>query len=99
MFYLLPIVFFSKATLVNDRLSFQDLNFDVNIDFPPVFGVDSIYNESVCNSGFEKFKEANSTSDIDVLYSKGAHLEKIIFQIIVCDFVLMGSNIFEKLLS
>jgi hypothetical protein len=99
MLYFLPIVLFTDSTFIQYRFSFQYFNFDVDVYLLPFGGVNSTHQESVCDSRFEKLEESYGTSDVYVLYSEGAHLEEILFQIIVCHFVLVGADILEKLLS
>jgi hypothetical protein len=99
MLYFFPIVLFSNSTFIQYGLSFQYLNFNVDVDLLPLRRVGSTHQESVCDSIFEKLEESYGTSDVYVLYSERTHLEEILFQIIVCHFVLVRADILEKLLS
>lgn len=96
---LLPVPFLWQLRLCEDVFCLKDLQLDIDVYFPLLALVLHVDYESVSYSRFQELQEADCTLDIDVLDSEGAHLQEIVFEIIVCDSIFMGFYILEQLLS
>ena len=92
------MVFLRQTAFIKDWLSFQNINFNINIHLSSLFWIDCADNIRICNSGLEELEEANGASDIDILNRIWANLKQIFFKVIVCDLRIMRLDVLEQLL-
>ena len=92
------MVFLRQTAFIKHWLSFQNINFNINIDLSSLFWIDYADNIRICNSGFEELEEANCASHIDILNRIWANLKQIFFKVIVCDLRIMRLDVLEQLL-
>lgn len=93
------MVLFCQTCIVDHLFRINDLYLHIDIDLLPFCRFERIDDEGISDPGLEQFKEANRASDINIFDSKGAHLQQVLFEIMIGDPLIMRPDVFEQLAS
>ena len=88
-----------KGTSLEDGFYFNHLQLVLAVDLSPLGRVPRTDNPGIGDPCLQKFKEANSRPDVDVLDCEGTQFEEVLLKFVIVDFVVVGLQGLEQFLG